>query len=93
MYKPGDPVWVTKSKSGYEGQGTIVDVAYGTYYLVSVDRDKGNKLILVSFVHLKHHSFGRQKPDPSDSADPHDPKRPSASPGTGSAKNRKRKRE
>jgi hypothetical protein len=63
MFKPGDQVEVKVSKCGYTGPGTVLDLAYGQFYLVQVKRTEGNPIILVRFTCMVHDRTTRQGPD------------------------------
>lgn len=53
MFKPNDRVKIHKSKSGYEGPGEIIDVAYGANYLVRVEDYKVG-VIVVRMADMSH---------------------------------------
>ena len=54
MFKAEDRVHVNRSNSGYVGPGEIIEVAFGSYFLVKVERDEGNPIILVKMTDMRH---------------------------------------
>lgn len=54
MFKPEDRVHVNRSNSGYVGPGEIVEVAFGSFFLVKIEREEGNPIILVRMTDMRH---------------------------------------
>lgn len=56
LFHPGDRVQIRKSKRGYTGSGEIIDLAFGINFLVKVEIEGKETVILVramDMVHLK----------------------------------------
>lgn len=49
----GKPVYVLRSKCGYEGDGELIGEAYGDKVLVKIDHPDFNKIITVKKTDLK----------------------------------------